>query len=106
GTRRFLRVALNEEDPSSRVVLFARTVGIRDALFGAGGLLSSLDPTRTAETRRWVQVWLANEVADVVAAIAAGRELGFGGASAAAIAPVPLIAIDLWTLRNLDAAVG
>jgi len=64
---------LPDEKPSSSFVLFARTVGIRDALFGLGCLLSTLEPSRAGETRRWVQLWLANEVADVVAALAMSR---------------------------------
>lgn len=102
GTRRVLRAVLNGEEPSSEFVLFARTVGIRDTLFGLGCLSSSLDPTRTAETRRWVQVWLANELADVIAAVSAFRQLGTAGASTSAAAPLPLVAIDLWTLRHLE----
>jgi hypothetical protein len=95
---------LRDEKPSTSLVLFARTVGIRDALFGLGCLLSTLEPSRGGETRRWVQLWLANEVADVVAAIAMSRQLGVAGAAGAAGAPLPLIAVDVWTLRHLTAA--
>jgi len=104
GTGRVLRGMLRDEKPSSSFVLFARTVGIRDALFGLGCLLSTLEPSRAGETRRWVQLWLANEVADVVAAIAMSRQLGVAGAASAAGAPLPLIAVDVWTLRHLTAA--
>ena len=106
GTGRVLRGMLRDEIPSSSLVLFARTVGIRDALFGLGCLLSTLQPSRAGETRRWVQLWLANEVADVVAAIAMSRQLGVAGAASAAAAPLPLIAVDVWTLRHLRAATG
>jgi len=95
-----------DEEPSSSFVLFARTVGIRDALFGLGCLLSTLEPSRAGETRRWVQLWLANEVADVVAAIAMSGQLGAAGAASAAVPPLPLIAVDVWTLRHLEAARG
>ena len=88
------------EEASGSHVLFARTVGIRDALFGLGALLSSLDPKRTAETRRWVQLWLANEIADVVAAFATSRQLGVTGAAVAASVPLPFIAVDLWVLAR------
>lgn len=106
GTGRVLPGMLHDEKPSSSFVLFARTVGIRDALFGFGCFLSTLEPSRAGETRRWVQLWLANEVADVVAAIAMSRQLGVAGAASAAGAPLPLIAVDLWTLRHLTAATG
>jgi hypothetical protein len=97
---------LRDEKPSSSFVLFARTVGIRDAVFGLGCLLSTAEPSRAGETRRWVQLWLANEVADVVAALAMSRQLGIAGAASAAAAPLPLIAVDVWTLRHLTAALG
>src|SRR3989442_5346431 len=97
---------LRDEKPSSSLVLFARTVGIRDALFGLGCLLSTVEPRRAGETRRWVQLWLTNEVADVVAAIAMSRQLGVACAASAACAPLPLIAVDEWTLRHLTAATG
>ena len=106
GTGRVLRGMLRDGKPSSSFVLFARTVGIRDALFGLGCLLSTLEPSRAGETRRWVQLWLANEVADVVAALAMSRQLGVAGAASAAAAPLPLIAVDVWTLRHLTAATG
>ena len=106
GTGRVLRGMVRDENPSSSLVLFARTVGIRDALFGLGCLLSSLEPGRADETRRWVQLWLANEVSDVVAAVAMSRQLGGPGAAAAAGAPLPLIALDVWTLRHLPAKVA
>lgn len=82
GTGRVLRGMLRDEKPSASSVLIARTVGIRDALFGLGCLLSTLEPSRAGETRRWVQLWLANKVA---------------------AAPLPLIAVDVWTLRHLPA---
>lgn len=103
GTGSVLRGMLRDEKPSSSFVLFARTVGIRDALFGLGCLLSTLETGSTGETRRWVQLWLANEVADVVAALAMSRQLGVAGAASAAGAPLPLIAVDVWTLRHLTA---
>ena len=103
GARPLLRVMLRGERPSSSFVLFARTVGIRDALFGLGCLLSTLDAGRRNETRRWVQLWLANEVADVVVAIASSRRLGAAAAASSAAAPLPLIAVDVWTLRHLKA---
>ena len=106
GTGRVLRGMLRDEIPSSSLVLFARTVGIRDALFGLGCLLSTLQPSRAGETRRWVQLWLANEVADVGVALAMSRQLGVAGAASAAGAPLPLIAVDVWTLRHLPAAPG
>ena len=103
GSGRVLQGLVRGEKPGSSLVLFARTVGIRDALFGLGCFLSTLEPSRATETRRWVQLWLANEVADVVAAIATSRQLGLASAASAAGAPLPLIALDVWALRHLAA---
>ena len=101
GTRPVLKAMLRNEEPSSSFVLFARTVGIRDALFGLGLLLASVKGKESGETRRWVRFWLANEVADVAAAIAASRQAGIAGAAAAAAAPLPFIAADVSVLRRL-----
>lgn len=104
GTRPLLKAMLRNEEASSSFLLFARTVGIRDALFGLGCLLAGLGGKAPDETRRWVQLWLANEVADVVAAIASSRKLGVTGATTAAAVPLPFIAADIWVLGHLDAA--
>jgi hypothetical protein len=81
---------------------FARTVGIRDALFGLGCLLATRQGSRS-DLRRWVGIWAANEVADVVAALTAVRTLGPRKALYAAAPPLPLIAVDRWALRQLEA---
>lgn len=99
-TRRLVSAMGSEPEPSGSFLLFARTVGIRDALFGLGCLLATGDGERS-DVRRWVGVWAANEVADVVAAIAAERRLGRRGAVLAALPPLPLIAIDGWALKHL-----
>jgi len=101
GAGTFLRASQRDERPSGPFILFARTVGIRDALFGLGCLLATLDVDRSEETRRWVRLWLANEVADVVAAAAMSKQLGGAGAATAASIPLPLIAADVWALRHL-----
>jgi hypothetical protein len=101
GTRPALKAMLGREDPSPPFVLFARTVGVRDALFGLGCLLGSLAGRDPDETRRWVRLWLANEVVDVAVAVAAYGQLGPAGAAAAAAPPLPLIAADVWVLRQL-----
>ena len=99
--RALLRRILREEEPSSTFLVFARTVGIRDALFGLGFLLASLSDD-AAVTRRWTQLWLANETADVVAAAVASRQLGPAGAVAAALPPLPFIGADIWALRRIQ----
>src|SRR5207249_7477766 len=63
-TRRLVTAAVSEAEPSGPLLLFARTVGIRDALFGLGCLLATGDDRRS-DLRRWVGIWAANESADV-----------------------------------------
>jgi hypothetical protein len=104
GAEPVLRTTLRDKSPSASFVLFARTLGVRDAIFGLGGLLSTFDGTRGGGTRRWVQLWLANEVVDVVIAVTASRKLGAFGAATAALTPLPLVAVDVWTLRHLSDA--
>jgi len=99
-TRALVSAMAPESEPSGPFLLFARTVGIRDALFGLGCLLATRQEGRS-DLRRWVGLWAANEVADVVAALTAVRLLGPRGALFAAAPPLPFIAVDRWALRQL-----
>jgi hypothetical protein len=99
-TRPLVRAMALESQPSGPLLLFARTVGIRDALFGLGCLLATGQERRSG-LRRWVGIWAANEVADVLAAMTATRPLGRRGALLAAASPLPFIAVDCWALRRL-----
>lgn len=100
GTRPLVAAMAPEAEPSGQLLLFARTVGIRDALFGLGCLLATRQERRS-DLRRWVGLWAANEVADAVAALTAVRLLGPRGALFAAVPPLPFIAVDRWALRHL-----
>ena len=104
-TRSLVGAMAPEAEPSGPFLLFARTVGIRDALFGLGCLLATRQGSR-ADLRRWVGIWAANEVADVLAALTAVRPLGPRRALYAAAPPLPLIAVDRWALRQLEASGG
>ena len=101
ATRPALKAMLRGEEPSPPFVLFARTLGVRDALFGLGCLLGSRAGRDPEETRRWVRLWLVNEVVDVAVAVAGSAQLGPAGAAGAAAPPLPLIAADVWVLRQL-----
>jgi hypothetical protein len=101
GAQPILRTMLRDEKPSDSFVLFVRTLGVRDVVFATGCLLAALDTTRPDATRRWVQLWLASEVGDVLTALAMWRQLGAAGAGPAAVLPLPVIAADIWTLRQL-----
>src|SRR5207247_2579360 len=93
-----------DAEPTGALFLFARTVGIRDLIFGLGALIDSLEDSDRVD--RWLWLWLANEVADVVAGALAAKHVGRAGAIAAAAAPLPLVAADIWALRQRATAAG
>ena len=116
-----LRAMLRPEEPAKgSVVVFARALGVRDLVFGVGCLLAARDggggdndaaalngsgsPNARAELRRWLVLWLASDLADVVAGATASQHVGRGGAVAATAVPVPFAAAGLWALRRLPAA--
>ena len=103
ATRPLLRVMVRGEKPSGALVVFARTVGIRDLVFGTGCLLAASSPDGVRDLRRWLAVWLASDVADVAAGLTAARHLGRSGALAAAAAPLPFVGAGVWSLRRLPA---
>ena len=100
ATRPVLRVTVGGQPQSGPLALFARTVGIRDLVFGAGSFAAATDTADPADVRRWLLAWAASDVADVVAALSA-RDIDRPGALAAAAAPLPLLAAGVWALRRL-----
>src|SRR6266498_3312164 len=96
-----LRAMVRDADRTGPLSLFARTVGIRDLVFGLGALLAALDAQRRSEIDRWLWLWLASDLADVFAGAAAARNVGRSGSIAAAAAPLPFVAAGLWSLRRL-----
>jgi hypothetical protein len=98
--RRLVVAMASEPEPSGSFLLFARTVGIRDALFGLGCLLATGEGQRS-DLRRWLWIWAASDGADVVAATTAVKLVGRSGAVIAAAAPLPFISVDVWALRRL-----
>jgi hypothetical protein len=94
---------VRDAPPSDSLMLFARTVGIRDLVFGLGALIAAFDKD-TRDLTRWLAVWLASDVADVVAGAAAARRTHRAGEVAAAAAPLPFVAAGAWALRKLAAS--
>src|SRR6266480_1305609 len=101
ATRPFLRLAVRGEPHSGSLVLFARTVGIRDLVFGTGSYLAAASPDSTRDLRRWLTAWLVSDAADVIAALAAPEGVSKAGALTAAAAPLPFVAAGVWALRRL-----
>jgi hypothetical protein len=101
-TADLLRIMVPDAEPTGALFLFARTVGIRDLIFGVGALIDSIEDSERLD--RWLWLWLANEVADVIAGALAAKHVGRAGAVAAATAPLPLAAADLWAIRRRSMA--
>ena len=101
-TADILRATVRDAEPTGALFLFAQTVGIRDLIFGLGALIESLEDSDRVD--RWLWLWLANEVADVVAASLAAKHVGRSGAIAAATTPLPFVAADIWALRRRSVA--
>src|SRR5438270_615390 len=65
ATRPVLRLTVRGEPHSAPLVLFARTVGIRDLVFGAASFAAAGRPDEARNLRRWLAAWLVSDVADV-----------------------------------------
>ena len=85
------------EAPSGSMILFARTVGIRDLAIGVG-TMSALRSGATSDIRRWIAVGLTSDVLDAVAGIAGMRLVGRRGALIATGATLPVVAGGIWSL--------
>jgi len=98
-TAEMLRVMVRNEEHTGSMFLFARTVGIRDLVLGAGTLAASFGDLD--DTRRWASVCLVSDVIDTAAGAMSSRYVGPGGAAAATAASIPFVAGGAWSLRNL-----
>ncbi len=100
-TKEMLHVMVRNEEHTGSLLLFARTVGIRDFVLGAGALAASFgDPV---DTRRWATVCLVSDVIDAASGALSSRYVGPGGAAAATAASLPFVAGGAWSLRRLPA---
>ena len=92
--------AMDRDTPAEgSLVLWARTVGVRDLVLGAGTLAASFGGN--AETKRWASVCLASDAIDAVAGSMSSRYVGRAGAAKAMGASVPFIAAGAWALSRL-----
>jgi hypothetical protein len=94
-----LRAIDRRGEPRGDLVLWARTVGIRDFVLGSGTLLASYQ-TRS-EARRWQTACLVSDTADTIAAALSARLVGPGRAAAATVVPLPFVAGGVWALLRL-----
>lgn len=93
--RTLLRLQLGG-DVSGPLVWFARAFGVRDALLGAGVLLSS----DGLERRRWITAGVAADAGDLVATLLGARWLGKGRALAVTATAGAATATGLWALSG------
>ena len=96
ATKPMLRAMLPGEEPSGSFVLFARSLGIRNLVFGAAALRAGSD------ARRWTAAWLVSDVLDSAAGFLGAGLVGRRGARVAALVPVPFIVAGIATLRGLS----
>ena len=97
-----LRVMDRDTEPKGSLVLWARTVGIRDLVLGAGTLAASY--AGMSETKRWATVSLASDAIDTVAGTMASPFVGPAGAAKATAASLPFVAGGAWALNRLPRA--
>lgn len=95
------RGMLGSEEPTESFVLFARTLGIRNFVFGLGCLLAAQTGGDNSGLRRWLAMWLVSDLADVAIGVTGAPRVGRSGAVTAAIVPVPFVAAGVWALRRL-----
>ena len=86
--------------PPGSLAFMVRTIGVRDLAIGLG-TVAAARAAAPDDMRRWLRYGLLSDALDVVAGATAGRLLGRGGATAAALIPVPFVAADLGVLRTL-----
>ena len=92
-----------EDQSSGTLVLFARTVGVRDLALGLGTLAAERSGNPT-ELQRWVRAGLVSDSLDFLFGLASTRLVGRAGVAKATAAVVPVIALDLLGLRKLAAS--
>ncbi len=89
-----------EDESSGSLVLFTRTVGIRDLALGLGTLAAERSGG-TDDLQRWVRAGLVSDSLDCVTGLASSRLVGRRGVAIATATVIPVIALDLLGLREL-----
>jgi hypothetical protein len=88
------------DEASGSLVLFTRTVGVRDLALGLGSL-AALRSESTDDVRRWVRAGSISDSLDLVAGLASSRLIGAPGVAIATATVLPVIALDALALRQL-----
>jgi hypothetical protein len=93
-----------EDEASGSLILFTRTVGVRDLALGLGTLAAERSGS-AADLRRWVRAGLVSDGLDFVAGLTGSRLIGSRGVAIATATVVPVIGLDALGLRQLAATV-
>lgn len=94
-----------DDETSGTLVLFARTIGVRDLALGLGTLAAERSGN-PADLQRWVRAGLVSDSIDFVAGLASTRLVGRRGVAIATATVIPVIALDLLGLKQLATAAG
>ena len=92
-----------EDESSGTLILFARTIGVRDLALGLGTLAAERSGN-PADLQRWVRAGLVSDTLDFVGGLASSRLIGRRGVATATATVVPVIALDVLGLRQLAVA--
>jgi hypothetical protein len=89
-----------QDEASGSLILFTRTVGVRDLALGLGSL-AAVRSESTDDVRRWVRAGSISDSLDLVAGLASSRLIGRRGVAIATATVLPVIALDALALRQL-----
>jgi hypothetical protein len=92
-----------EDESSGTMVLFARTIGVRDLALGLGTLAAERSGN-VADLQRWIRAGLVSDSIDFVAGLFSTRLVGRRGVAVATATVIPVIVLDLLGLRQLAGA--
>ena len=91
-----------DDEASGSLILFTRTVGVRDLALGLGTLAAERSGG-TTDLERWVRAGLVSDSLDLVGGLAGRGLIGRRGTAIATATVLPVIACDLLGLRQLAA---
>ncbi len=89
-----------QDEASGSLILFTRTVGVRDLALGLGSLAAARSES-TDDLRRWVRAGSISDSLDLVAGLASSPLIGRRGVAIATATVLPVIALDALALRQL-----
>ena len=89
-----------QDEASGSLILFTRTVGVRDLALGLGSL-AAVRSESTDDVRRWVRAGSISDSLDLVAGLASSRLIGRRGVAIATATVLPVIALDALALRKV-----